>query len=84
MNELLTLVHDFNTNHKADAFFSYAGHVNLVEVIVNHSGTTYKPGTVHERIFEGTCYLDDSCLAPSSPIEELTEAFRKFAEGYEE
>ena len=84
MNELLTLVHDFNTNHKADAFFSYSGHVHMVNVYVNQAGTIYDENINRVRLFEGTCYLDDSCLAPSSPIEELTEAFRKFAEGYSE
>ena len=83
MNELLTLVHDFNTKHKADAFFSYSGHVHMVIVSVNQAGTIYDENIKQVRLFDGTCYLDQD-YGKYPTIKALTEAFRKFAEDYEE
>ena len=83
MNELLTLVHEFNQNHEADAFFDYSGHVELVDVYVNEAGTVYAPNQKQNRLFIGKCYLDtDAGQYPT--IEALTEAFKAFVEGYEE
>ena len=83
MNELLTLVHDFNTKHKADAFFNYAGHVGLVHVFVNAPNTVYEEGVTHNRIFDAECWIDKG-YTKYVTIEALTEAFRAFAESYHE
>ena len=83
MNELLTLVHDFNTQHKADVFFNYAGHVDMVHVTVNAPDTKYVKDEHRIEIFDARCYLDVA-YGQYPTIEALTEAFRKFAEGYQE
>ena len=83
MNELLTLVHDFNTQHKADAFFSYSGHVHMVNVSVNQAGTIYDPNIPQVKLFDGTCWMRTP-MGKYPTIEDLTEAFKKFAEGYSE
>ena len=83
MNELLTLVHDFNQNHKADAFFSYAGHVDWVQVSVNEADTIYKDGYDQKVIFTGYSYINTD-YGQYPTIDALTEAFKTFAEGYEE
>ena len=83
MNELLTLVHDFNNRHKADAFFSYSGHVGLVRVFVNAPDTVYEEGVERNCIFDAECWIDKG-YTKYVTIKALTEAFRKFAEGYHE
>ena len=87
MNELLQLIHQFNTTHKAAVFLNYSGHVNVIDIRVNHPDCVYEEGGFREVIWDGSCYTNkeiNNIKGVYPTVEALTEAFVEFMEGYHE
>ena len=76
---ILTQCRSMSQNSELDAFFSYSGHIDSIDVFVNHKAQYNTDGNKQNRIYQKTYYSDEATTGIT--LAEIYQDLIKIEEG---